>query len=247
MSKNDIFENENKIRKIGGRLESDYYNLRGVVLYHNENLIPLFYYLGLAKEENKDRILEALQKGRSGAASLFFDLKTQAIEEGRLPIEKVVSAKSIAKKYPTKEQKESQMRRAIKIGLKNIYEKIEKEWEEDCKPSFSSFFSQHSNILTLCRDTIKLTPSGLAIDVDKFIQFYTDFLEADESTTKKQHQEAADALNRFFNGAVEITQKELERYFLIEYGIVKPNPESINKESYARLGARTCKVSKKKK
>ena len=58
----NVFENEKNIRKIGGRLEDDYYHFRSLVLYHNENLIPLFCALGLGKEEYKDRVLDALQK-----------------------------------------------------------------------------------------------------------------------------------------------------------------------------------------
>ena len=63
----------------------------------------------------------------------------------------------------------------------------------------------------------------------------------------QQHQAAADAINRFFNGAVEITQKELDRYFILEYGIVKPKPTSITKQNYARLGVRSLKKTDKKK
>lgn len=241
MGKKEVFEKECKIRQIGGRLAKDYYNIRELVLYNNDNLISLFYYLGLAKEDNKDKILKALPKGKMGAASLFIEVNTQAINEGKIKLENVIRVSSINKEYPTKEGKESQMRRAIKIGLTNIFKKKVKEWEDKFKPSVSTFYGAHSETLFLCRDALEFTPSGLAIDVDKFIKFYTDYLEADESTTRQYHQEAADALNRFFNGAVRITQDELQRYFLIECGQVKPNPKSINKESYARLGVRTNK------
>ena len=234
----NVFENEKNIRKIGGRLESDYYSFRSLVLYHNANLIPLFCALGLGKEEYKDRVLDALQKGRSGVFALFVDIYTQAIEEGRMKVERVVKAEAIAKEYPTREEKEKQMKRAIRYGLMAIYQKIEKDWEEEYKPSYGTYFGSHSKILDLCRDTLRLTSSGLEIDVDKFIEFYSDYIAADESTTKQQHQEAADSINKFFNGAVEVTQKELEKYFIIEYGAVKPNPKSINKTDYARLGYR---------
>ena len=60
-------------------------------------------------------------------------------------------------------------------------------------------------------------------------------MEAYESKNQEQHQEAANAINRFFNG-IEITQEELARYFTIEYGAVKPNPKSINRNDYMRLG-----------
>ena len=54
-------------------------------------------------------------------------------------------------------------------------------------------------------------------------------------------------LNKFFNGSVEITQKELEKYFIIECGAVKPNPKSINKTDYARLGKRVIAKGKVKR
>ena len=243
----NVFENEKNIRKIGGRLESDYYSFRSLVLYHNANLIPLFCALGLGKEEYKDRVLDALQTGRGGVFALFVDIYTQAIEEGRMKVERVVKAEAIAKEYPTREEKEKQMKRAIRNGLRTIYQKIEKEWEEEYKPSYDTYFGSHSKILELCRDTLRLTSSGLEIDVNKFIEFYSDFIEADESTTKKQHQEAADSINKFFNGSVEITQKELEKYFIIECGAVKPNPKSINKTDYARLGKRVIAKVKVKR
>ena len=243
----NVFENENKIRKIGGRLENDYYRFRSLVLYYNANLVPLLYALGLAKEENKDKVIDVLQKGRSGVFPFFLEEATQAIEEGRMKVERVVKAEAIAKEYPTREEKEKQMKRAIRNGLRTIYQKIEKEWEEEYKPSYDTYLGSHSKILELCRDTLRLTPSGLEIDVNKFIEFYSDFIEADESTTKKQHQEAADSINKFFNGSVEITQKELEKYFIIECGAVKPNPKSINKTDYARLGKRVIAKGKVKR
>lgn len=234
----EYFEGESKIKKIGGRLKSDYYSLRDVVIHENESIIPLFYYLGLAKEENKDRILDALPKGTNGAASLFLDEKIKEIEEGKLKLENVISKSSILKEYDTKEKKESQMRRAIRTRLSIMFKKTVEKWERDYEPSPSAFYGTHSQILSLCRDAIKLTPSGLAIDVEKFIDLYSDFIAADESTTRKHHQEAADALNRFFNGAVAITDKEIAKYFLLEDGIVKVRIESVNKKDYARLGKR---------
>ena len=70
-------------------------------------------------------------------------------------------------------------------------------------------------------------------------------MAGDESDTKKIHQAAADAINKFFNGAIEITQSELKKYFIISDGIIKINPQSIGKQSYARLGTRKYKLKKK--
>lgn len=234
----NVFKNESKIRKIGGRLENDYYHLRSLVLYYNANFIPLLCALGLAKEEYEDKVLDAMQKGMDGVFTLFMEIYTKAIEEGNISIERVVKAETIAKEFPTKEQKEKQMKKAIRNGLRANYRKVILEWGEEYNPSYGTYSSSDSKILNLCRSTMKLTPSGLEIDVDRFIEFYSGYIEADESTTRIQHQEAADSINKFFNGAVEVTQKELEKYFIIEYGFVKPNPSSINRTDYARLGHR---------
>lgn len=236
-----VFDNESKINRIGGKLKSDYYDLRELVLYYNGNIIPLFYYLGIAKEEYKDRILRVLKYGRKGALSLFVEICTKEIAEGKIKLENVISSSSLAKEYSTQEKKESQINRAIKVNLTNTYKKVEEKWKKDYNTSICSYYVSHCDRLYFCRETLKLTQSGIAIDVDKFIEFYLSYLEADGSKTKKQHQEAADSINKFFNGAVEITQDELDKYFVIENGEVKPNPDSINRESYARLGARTIK------
>ena len=98
----------------------------------------------------------------------------------------------------------------------------------------------YKRIIILCKDSLYLTDYGAEIDVEKFIAFYKDRMAASESIIGKQHIEAAEALNRFFGGAVPITQKELERYFIFD-GIVKVKQSSVNLESYSRLGNRVIK------
>ena len=45
------------------------------------------------------------------------DIYTQAIEEGRIKVERVVKAEAIAKKFPTKEQKEAATRRETVLAF----------------------------------------------------------------------------------------------------------------------------------
>ena len=103
----------------------------------------------------------------------------------------------------------------------------------------------NKSALEILRTTLFITPERIEIDGEKFVEVYTDYLAADESETKKIHEQAAEAINRFFNGAFPITQKELSKYFILEYGTVKVNPKSVNLTDYARLGARTIRKAKK--
>lgn len=119
---------------------------------------------------------------------------------------------------------------------------------KDYKKNYGLFYYEvdayYKRIISLCIDNLYLTDYGAEIDVVKFIAFYKDRMAASESIIGKLHIEAAEALNRFFGGAVPITQKELERYFSFE-GIVKVRQDSVNLESYSRLGNRAGKIEKK--
>ena len=92
--------------------------------------------------------------------------------------------------------------------------------------------------LKILKEALYISDGKIQIDEDKFIEVYGSFIKASESELMKQHQAAADGVNKFFGGAVPITDKELERYFMIEDGIMKVNPLSVNIESYSRLGSR---------
>ena len=135
---------------------------------------------------------------------------------------------------------ERETKRSLKVLYKKIHEQYTKEYR-----IYGLETKHNKRALEICRKTLFVTPSRIEIDGDKFIEVYTDYLEADESETKKIHEQAAAAINRFFNGAVEITQKELSKYFILEYGIVKVNPKSVNITDYARLGVRTIRTAKK--
>lgn len=232
----DIFKGEYKVRAIGGRMENDYYQLRTAIFRINENIIPLLLLLGINKPEDTDLALDIILSNfiDSSAKKAFTERIYKDVENGRIKIESLLSRKTIEKKADTPEQKEKRINTALKKVINMRYKDKVKDYYEKYNPSSICF---PKCPILICRKAIILTPSGLSIDIPKFIEIYTNYLEANQSKTKKQHQAAADAMNTFFNG-LAIDHNELSRYFLLEGGEVKPNPESINKESYLRLGYR---------
>lgn len=233
-----IFANENLVSKIGGRLEDDYTSFREAVLYVNMNYIPLFFALGINRPEDKNLIIDTL----STSGLIFKEIKnayiireTERIENGVAKLDSVLSSKVIGKEFDMQEDREryinSEIHRVLAMRYKNTFKKYSSEY----RPSSLSYFKIP---LKVFRESLSLTSSGLEINVSQFITIYRRYIALDESDTKRLHQEAADAINRFFNGLVEITQKELERYFIIDCGIIKPNPDSITIEDYMRLGYR---------
>lgn len=236
----DYFKNEDKVRKIGGRLKEDYYTLKRDIEYINDYFFDFFYILNLT--DDLDLIIDILNDGLHNLCSVFINKTMRDIEAGKIPKDKFLALRTKAKleKLPPEEQAviwERETKRRLKYLYKDIYWKILKE------NGLSYFETKYSRThLEICRKALFITPSRIEIDGEKFIEVYTDYIEAEESETKKMHEQAAEAINRFFNGAVEITQKELSKYFVLEYGIVKVNPKSVNVADYARLGGRTCKV-----
>ena len=230
-----IFKNEQKVKKIGGRLERDYYEFRNRVLSLNDNIIPLFILLGFTLRD-KESIIEAIltENPTKAASSLYISHFTELIEAGKIKLEKVLTSRMMKKiAEATPEEAERLRKREVHRSLVTRLKKIFKKYEKEYKPS-RLYFNPES--LKILQGALNLCPTGLEINVDKFIELYGSFLDADGSDTRKKHQEAADSINRFFQGAVEIPQTELGRYFRLDYGVVKPNPKSINRESYLRLG-----------
>lgn len=84
-------------------------------------------------------------------------------------------------------------------------------------------------------DAIIFNPEeGLSIDADKYLEIYKSRTQAERGEIYQKHLAAAEAVNNFF-GNLCITEKEMKRYFMLYGGKVKPNPKSINVESYMRL------------
>lgn len=230
-------QGEAKIRKIGGALESDYRQFCELTENINRKYFLLFELMGFNSPEDTDIAIDILLKDSVvyGAKEIYIARETERIRDGRLKLDDVLSERTLNRAYKTTEEKESVFKREIHRALALRYQKIRAAFLKErglCSASINKFS------LKVCGKALSLTPRGFVIDGEKFMEIYGDYLEANDSQTGNQHQEAAEAINRFFGGQVEITEEELRRYFVIEYGIVKPNPQSINREGYMRLGYR---------
>lgn len=240
----DIYKKEYKIKTIGGRLAEDYYTLKRDVDYINIYYFDLFYYLGLT--DDIDYIIEALNSHK--LYSVFSDKIMRDIAEGKTPKEKFISknTKKFLKNLPPEDMEIGKKRelRCIRTKIAILFKETGEKYMRENK--IYPFCPKHNHrALELCRKALYIAPSQIAIDIDKFIEIYKDYMAADESETKEMHQKAADAINHFFNG-VEITKKELSKYFVLKDGTIKINPKSVNLESYSRLGVRN-KATKKEK
>lgn len=238
---------QRRISKIGGRLSSDYYHLQGAIEMLNDNVIPLFQLLGMDEPGDKDDIIDALT-GRNSflitSRSIFIANMTKKVTEGKIKKEKILSKITLGKSLSDPEAEKQRIERELHRKLCFKYNEVKSYYVKNYYYSIASY-SYCAPALKICREALEYSPSGLSINEEKFIELYSSYIEADESDRRKQHQEAADGINRFFGGAVEITDKELERYFMIENGILKPNPLSVNIESYMRLGSSGSKKKNK--
>ena len=239
----DKFKNEDKVRKVGGRLYSDYYGFKREVEYINGYFFELFYILNLT--DDIDLIVDTLNDGLHNLCSVFIDKTIRDIEAGKIAKNKFLSSQMKTKLESLLPEEQAKVwERETKRSLKVLYKKIHEQYTKEYR-IYGLETKHNKKGFEICRKTLFVTPSRIEIDGEKFIEVYTDYMEADESETKKIHEQAAAAINRFFNGAVEITQKELSKYFILEYGIVKVNPKSVNITDYARLGIRTIRTAKK--
>lgn len=235
---NKIFKKEAKVTMIGGKTQDDYLRFRSVVVFLNENIVPLYLRLGFNKEEQTDMVVEAILEGNNGAKNLFIEYWTIKIKEGQIPLERILPAltiKKLAQLENNQDERAAKINREIHRNLSFRFKEIESDYRKDYRPLAFSFDKRP---LIYFGKSLELTDTGLNINVNMFIDLYASYMKACESEARQHHQEAAEAINRFFNGAVEITQKEIMRYFIIEDGVVKPNLRSINRDGYMRLGYR---------
>lgn len=235
MKHRELNNGERRIKKIGGALDRDYRYLCGVVETINADYFPLFSLLGFTSPEDTDIVIETLLKDYIfiGAKEMYIARETERINTGKLKLENILTKRTLNKEYPTSEERDRAIQKEIHRALAFRYNKIEQYFRKEFGYSLGSF---NKFPLKICRKALSLSSEGFTINEERFIEIYGDYLEANGSQTGKHHQEAADAINRFFNGQIQITESELEKYFVIEHGLVKPNPKSINREYYLRLG-----------
>ena len=239
---------QRKISKIGGRLSSDYYHLQGAIEMLNDNVIPLFQLLGMDEPGDKEDVIDALTGSSSfliKSRSIFIANMTKKVTEGKIKKEEILSKITLGKSLSDPEAERQRIDREIHRKLCFKYKEVETFFLKKYYYCSPASYAYSVPALKICRDALEYSPSGLSINEEKFIELYSSYIKADESDKRKQHQEAADGINRFFGGALEITDKELERYFMIENGILKPNPLSVNIESYMRLGSSGSKKKNK--
>ncbi len=238
------------IRNIGGKLERDYNSLKSVADEINYHFFPFMYFLGLTRSTDTEKFLEAIAKGNGGIREFYYERVLEDMEAGKIRKENIINKKWIVTDDTPPDEREEKLNkergaihRACTFRYKEAIEEFRKRGGYWRGEPLSSYFSRY---LEPTKSLLYLSEDGLEIDYEKFVEFYKDFIAAEESETKEQHLAAVNALNRFFNGGVEITEKEFFKYFKIEDGIFKINPTSVNLESYSRLGARKIVVTKDK-
>lgn len=239
----ESFRNEEKVRKVGGRLQSDYYRFRREIEYINAHYFGLFCFLNLT--EDVGLIIEALKGELRDLREIFINKAIGDMKAGKISKDKFLSneAKKRMESAPP-EEREKIWERGTRFCLSSLYKKTLEQYKERNSECWIATW-RPKPWLEILRTTLFLTPERIEIDGEKFVEVYTDFLAADASETKKIHDQAAEAINRFFNGAFPITKEELSKYFILEYGEVKVNPKSVNLTDYARLGPRTVRKAKK--
>lgn len=234
-----IFPKEYRINDIGGRLKNDYYTFRQSVLAINANYLPLFLMLGFGKPEDKDFIIDTLINSKEfmyDVRDRYIDYLTNQVKDGKVKPESILKKITISKiaSLPD-DEKMKRISKEIHRTIKYIYRDIFKKYLDEYNPSPIGYNVQ---ALRVCRESLYLSSNGFVIDVGEYIRIYEEFIKLDESIIRQQHQAAADALNKFFNGKTKVTREEFNKYFIIEHGVVKPNPDSINTKDYMRLGYR---------
>ena len=91
------------------------------------------------------------------------------------------------------------------------------------------------NNIRFSLETLKFAENGsLIIDVPLFIEKYRAYTEGSLKAAYERHKEAAESINRFFNGA-PITEGKFWEFFELENGLLKPNPLSVNPSKYSYI------------
>ena len=127
-------------------------------------------------------------------------------------------------------------RKITRKMVQNFNQEFEKIFAKVQRTNFYLFTrTNKSEAEDIFFDAIIFNPDeGLSIDPDLYLEIYKSRTEAEKAETYKKHLAAAEAINSFF-GNTPITKQEMNRYFILYGKRVKPNPASINVESYMRL------------
>jgi hypothetical protein len=227
-----IFKNESKIKAIGGRLEDEYNSLRKSILIANANYLPIFLMLGIKDVDIITDTILSESTFADAAKDAYVEYMTKLVENGTIPIESLLTQKTINKAMPTPEAKKKQLNREIQRTLIFRFKETYNQYFDLYKPSTLGI---NRVAIKVSRQALSIGDNGYIIDVEQFISLYRERMKVNTSEMKRLHEEACNALNAFFGGSFVITKKELAKYFTIDGGQIKPNPESVNKDSYSRL------------
>ena len=242
-SKKLTFKDEGLVRKKGGQLAEYYYRFKGNVEYINFHLFDLFCELEVTGDINL--IVEALTNRLEPLKEAYIEKTFKDIKAGKIPKYQFLSpyAQGRIKRLPpgNEEEKNKIWERETRLKISRTFEDYIGEYEIFLPSGLNTWYSVES--LRIFGNSLFVTPERIEIDGVKFIELFTSYVEASESETGRLHEEAAEAVNRFFNDT-KITQQELSRYFVLEHGRVKVKANSVNKEGYIRLGHRASTEGK---
>lgn len=216
-----------KAKSIGGRVSEHLHTLKNDIEYINAYLMPLFADLQMV---DIDLIVDALGSNFSELKNLFLD----HARSGKVDISVYVS-RDLQRELVTMSPEEQAESRRVKRNLSNAYRSVCQKHHAAalCRTDYR----QISNRLRICRAALYLAEDNIKIDEGQFLEIYRRQSELESSITHEKHESAAHAVNEFFNG-LELTERELWRYFRIEHGTMVINPHSVNANDYARLGFR---------
>lgn len=236
---------EYKINCIGGRLAADWKTVKNDISNINCYLFGFIKALGLT-DIDIETIINAINTQFSSLSIAYYNKICKDVELGIIKKEDYTGDKRL---QLLQNLTPEQLEKEYKKDITNIRQYAKRKYETIFKDFFGSrnikglIPKRNARTFEICREAFNITATEITIDVDKFARIYLDYLRADESIIKQMQVEAAAAINRFFNGAVVINEKELKRYFILEDGVIKINPDSVNIQSYSRLGFRTVKKS----
>ena len=232
-------------RQIGGRIAADYETLQRAVGEINYYCTPILEATGLLEYNDIPSILNAIDN-IMGIQSLYIRKTFEDIEAGRVTKQSIIKARHLVTadtppdEREAKQKKErTEIQRALKFRFNRILDYLKKEYHW----IWQGVGYRYIEIATFSQSALYAGKNGIEIDESKFVSFYEAYIKADESITGQLHKDAAEAMTRFFGGALEITEAELKRYFTFDGRKVKPNPKSITPQDYARLGVRRVKTT----
>lgn len=238
---------EYKISRIGGKLAADWQTVKTDIANINRYLFGFIDVLGLTGV-SIETIINAIKTQFSSLRAAYYDKIYNDVKLGIIKKEDYTGAVRM-EKLKTLSFTPEQMEKEKRKDITNIRQYAQRKYNKMAENYFGCMNmkdlipKRNARTFEICREAFNITATEITIDIDKFVRIYLDYLRADESNIKQMQMEAAAAINRFFNGTIEVSERELNRYFIFEDGIMKINPDSVNIQSYSRLGFRSIKIN----